>query len=92
MLFASILNTSVMLGNYLQQTTAVDNTFRFIFFLGGLRVKADFQLSMESQPQNPEFRNNSENFHSFSLIILPVLMEYNNMELPHLHRQWENDK
>ena len=26
-LFASILNSSVMLGNYLQQTTAADDTF-----------------------------------------------------------------
>ena len=32
-LFASILNLSVMLGNYLQQTTSVDNIFRCIFFL-----------------------------------------------------------
>ena len=31
-LFASILNSSVMLGNYLQQTTSVDNIFRCIFF------------------------------------------------------------
>ena len=33
MLFASILNTSVMLGNYLQQTTSADDIFRCIFFL-----------------------------------------------------------
>ena len=32
-LFASILNLSVMLGNYLQQTTSSDNIFRCIFFL-----------------------------------------------------------
>ena len=32
-LFASILNTSVMLGNYLQQTTSADDIFRCIFFL-----------------------------------------------------------
>ena len=37
-LFASILNLSVMLGNYLQQTTSVDNIFICIFFLGALRV------------------------------------------------------
>ena len=30
-LFASILNSSVMLGNYLQQTTSADNIFRCIF-------------------------------------------------------------
>ena len=30
-LFASILNLSVMLGNYLQQTTSADNFFRCIF-------------------------------------------------------------
>ena len=33
-MFASILNSLVMLGNYLQQTTFLD-----AFFLGALRVK-----------------------------------------------------
>ena len=37
-LFASILYLSVMLGNYLQQTTSADDIFRCIFFLGALRV------------------------------------------------------
>ena len=37
-LFASILNSSVMLGNYLQQTTSADVIFRCIFFLGALRI------------------------------------------------------
>ena len=32
-LFASILNLSVLLGNYLQQTTSTDDIFRCIFFL-----------------------------------------------------------
>ena len=32
-LFVSILNSSVMLGNYLQQTTPADDIFRFIFIL-----------------------------------------------------------
>ena len=32
-LFASLNNSSVMLGNYLQQTTSADDTFRCIFFL-----------------------------------------------------------
>ena len=36
-LFASILNSSVMLGSYLQQTTTVDDIF-ICFFLGALRV------------------------------------------------------
>ena len=36
-LFASILNSSVMLGNYLQQTTSADDIFRCIF-LGAIRV------------------------------------------------------
>ena len=30
---APILNSSVMLGNYLQQTTSADDIFRSIFFL-----------------------------------------------------------
>ena len=37
-LFASILISSVMLGDYLQQMTSADNIFRCIFFLGALRV------------------------------------------------------
>ena len=32
-LFDSILNSSVMLGKYLQQTTSADDIFRCIFFL-----------------------------------------------------------
>ena len=39
-LFASILNLSVMLSNYWQQTTSADDIFRYIFFLGALRVKS----------------------------------------------------
>ena len=31
-LFASILNSSVMLGNYLQQTTSADGIFQMHFF------------------------------------------------------------
>ena len=38
-LFASILNSSVILGNYLLQTTSADEIFRCIVFLGALRVK-----------------------------------------------------
>ena len=37
-LFASILNSSIMLGNYFQQTTSADDIFRCIFFHGALRV------------------------------------------------------
>ena len=33
-LFASILNSSVMIGNYLHQTTSADNIFKCIFFSG----------------------------------------------------------
>ena len=39
MLFASILNSSTILGSYLQQTTLADDIFRCIFSLGALRVK-----------------------------------------------------
>ena len=37
-LFAFILNSSVMLGNYLQQRTSADDIF--IFFLGALRANS----------------------------------------------------
>ena len=40
-LFASILNSSVMLDNYLQQTTSADNIIRCIF-LGALRANTVF--------------------------------------------------
>ena len=40
MLFASILNLSVMLGNYLQQTSSADDIFGCLFFLGALRVNS----------------------------------------------------
>ena len=43
-LFASILNSSVMLGNYLQQTTSADDIFRCIFFLGALMVRTGNRL------------------------------------------------
>ena len=32
-LIVSVLNSSVMLGKFLQQTTSADNIFRCIFFL-----------------------------------------------------------
>ena len=38
-MFASILDSQIILGNYLQQTTSADDTFRMHFFLGALRVK-----------------------------------------------------
>ena len=41
-LFASILNSSVMLDIYLQQTTSADDIFICIFFLGDFRVKETF--------------------------------------------------
>ena len=46
MLFASILNSKVTLGNYLQQTTSADNIFRCIFFLDALRVINPIQLHL----------------------------------------------
>ena len=45
-LLASILNWSVMLRNYLQQTTSADNIFRCIFFLGALRVNSDIIIKI----------------------------------------------
>ena len=45
-LFASILNSSVMLSSYLQLTTSADDIFRCIFFLGALRVKRNKELQI----------------------------------------------
>ena len=44
-LFASILNLSVMLGNYLQQTTSPDDILRCIFFLDALRASCFINLN-----------------------------------------------
>ena len=46
-LFAPILNSSVILDNYLQQTTSADNIFRYIFFLGTLKVNTKNILKRE---------------------------------------------
>ena len=48
-LFATILNSSVMLGNYLQQTTSADDIFRCIFSFGALRAKLTSVPSIERQ-------------------------------------------
>ena len=57
-LFASILNSSVTLGNNLQQTTSADDIFRCIFF-GALRVNQGAQwLSgrvLDSRPKGRGF-------------------------------------
>ena len=42
MLFASMINSSLMYSNCLQQTTSADDIFRYIFFLGALRVNTVF--------------------------------------------------
>ena len=44
-LFASIFNSSVMLGNYLLQTTSADVILSDAFFLGALRVKGETLFS-----------------------------------------------
>ena len=64
-LFASILNSPVMLGNYLQQTTSAEDIFRCIFFLGALRVKIQLWT----------YRHNSTPFHPLFLTI-PGCMFY----------------
>ena len=54
-LFASILSSSVMLGNYLQQTTLEDDIFRCIFFLGALRVKGIDGMANLTTPRRTLF-------------------------------------
>ena len=44
MLFASILNLSVMLSNYLQQTTSAEDIFRCNFFFLALMQKVASSL------------------------------------------------
>ena len=47
-LFAPILNSSGMLGNYLQQTTSADNISQMHFFLGALRVNSEGVVYIEN--------------------------------------------
>ena len=52
---ASILNSSVMLGNYLQQTPSADD-ISDTFFLGALRVKYNDNISNHSYQHQTSFR------------------------------------
>ena len=47
-LFASILNSPVMLGIYLQQTTSADDIFRCIFFMVHLGLKQACRAYLQS--------------------------------------------
>ena len=53
-LFAFILNSAVILGNYLQQTTSADDIFRRIFFLAlkGLIFSVIFHLQRMTFEKN----------------------------------------
>ena len=69
-LFASILNSSVMLGNYLQQTTSADDIFRCFFFLGTLRVKVarwDTVTSINTQIALPYIYSNIQTILKFQI-------------------------
>ena len=50
----SILNSSIMLGNYLQQTTSADDILRCIFFLAlkGLKDKTSIYKGLYSPTLN----------------------------------------
>ena len=54
-LFGSILNSSVMLGKCLQQTTSTDDIFRCIFFLSALRVNFVGLIFMPLKGANHHF-------------------------------------
>ena len=58
-LFASILNSSVMLGNYLQQTTSADD-ISDTFFLGALRVKCEYRRPLKVVLQSVEYAGRRE--------------------------------
>ena len=58
-LFASTLNSSVMLGNHLQQTTSTNDIFRCIF-LGALRVNSERKKSHSMTFQTPRAGSKEE--------------------------------
>ena len=59
-LFASILNSSVLLGNYLQQTTSADDISRYIF-LGALRVKSAYRSSIKAPTKTHQLKSSAAN-------------------------------
>ena len=69
-LFASILNLSVTLGNYLQQTTSADDIFRCIFFLA---------LSWLTVIRNPLLRS-----HVLSEMAIPGTCPFHHLDEPPL--------
>ena len=72
-LFASILNSSVMLGNYLQQTTSADDIFRCIFFLGALRVKSNMHHTINIKNFSPVH----DIFYHCDSLVLGLILEEN---------------
>ena len=81
-LFAFILNSSVMLGNYWQQTNSADDIFRCIFFLAlKLRVTCFlicFQdLNRSIGQSNDEMLDNDS--HSKENIVLQKELGFNNL-------------
>ena len=71
-LFASILNLSVMLGNYLQKTSSADDIFRCIFFLGALRVKANTISKGSGEPVQMRKLFVIENFPLLIIVIIII--------------------
>ena len=68
-LFASMLNSPVMLGNYSQRTTSADDIFRCIFFLGALWIKR----TIRSLFKQFKFRNYL-NAPVINLLTLPIVL------------------
>ena len=60
-LFASILNSSVVLGKYLQPTTSADDIFRSIFF-----------LALEGLKQQNKYKHNIDMFNALIKIYEPA--------------------
>ena len=70
-MFASILNWSVMLGNYLQQSTSPHDIFRCIFFLGASRVN-----SLPARSFCNLFLSSADFFSFFFKILSGIPSEY----------------
>ena len=66
-LFASILNSSVMLGNYLQQTTSADDIFRCIFFLDPLRANTKSCSPLRANTKSCSLQISCSGCHSFEM-------------------------
>ena len=82
-LFSSIHNSSVMLGNYLQQMTSADNIFRCIFFLGLKPFSCQLQLFQVGGYHKCK--------NAFECAIKPNIRDFEGFMMIHIQNMWKSN-